>query len=106
MGGAQSIYIGLKHMDMFSALGVFSMGVRDVDEFEEAYSGELDSVNDKLEVFWLGCGTDDFLFERYEQTVEFLKKRNIEHVAHTTDGAHTWINWRRYLYEFAQLIFK
>ena len=106
MGGAQSIYIGLKHLDKFSAVGVFSMGVRDLDGFAKTYSAELDSINDKLDVFWLGCGTDDFLFERYEETIEFLKSKNIKHVANPTDGAHTWINWRRYLYEFAQLIFK
>jgi enterochelin esterase-like enzyme len=55
---------------------------------------------------WNCCGRDDFLFERYEETIEFLKDNNISHTANTTGGAHTWLNWRRYFYEFVQLIFK
>jgi len=106
MGGGQSINIGIRHLDMFSALGVFSMGIRQPATFGETYAAELGSINDKLDLLWLGCGRDDFLFERYAQTLEFLAERNVKHVAHTTDGAHTWLNWRAYLYEFAQLIFK
>ncbi len=106
MGGSQTINIGIKHLAMFSSLGVFSMGLRQLDRFKETHGDYLDSINKKTDVFWLACGTDDFLFERYQQTLEFLKENYIEHVAHTTDGAHTWLNWRRYLYEFAQLIFR
>jgi len=63
-------------------------------------------MNKKVDVFWLACGRDDFLFERYKKTLAFLNEKNIKHTANTTNGAHTWLNWRRYFYEFAQLIFK
>jgi len=106
MGGSQTINIGIKHLDMFSSLGVFSNGIGDLQEFEKTNAEQLASMNDKLDLLWLGCGRDDFLFERYKNTLEFLKEKDIKHISNTTDGAHTWINWRRYFYEFAQLIFK
>ena len=31
---------------------------------------------------------------------------NIKHTFRTTDGVHTWMVWRRYLYEVAPLLFK
>lgn len=106
MGGSQTLYIGVKHIDKLSSLGVFSSGIRDVESYKETYGEYLAQMNDKIDVFWLSCGTDDFLFERYEATIKFLNDENINHVENTTGGAHTWLNWRRYFYEFAQLIFK
>jgi enterochelin esterase-like enzyme len=106
MGGSQTLNIGIKHPDKFSSLGVFSNGIGNIEKFKKTHREYLDSMNEKVDVFWLACGRDDFLFERYEETLAFLKEKNIKHTSHTTDGAHTWLNWRRYFYEFAQLIFK
>jgi enterochelin esterase family protein len=106
MGGSQTLNIGIKHLDRFSSFGVFSNGIGDIDEYKETHGEQLKLMNEKADVFWLACGTDDFLFERYENTLEFLKENDIKHTANTTDGAHTWLNWRKYYYEFAQLIFK
>ena len=37
--------------------------------------------------------------------VQALKKHGFD-VAYTeSSGGHTWINWRNYLYDFAQLLF-
>ena len=79
---------------------------KEVDRYRETHGKQLDLMNEKADVFWLACGRDDFLFERYEDTIVFLKEKNINHTANTTDGAHTWLNWRPYFHEFAQLIFK
>ncbi|MHC4130971.1 MAG: esterase [Planctomycetota bacterium] len=106
MGGSQTLNIGIKHLDKFSSFGVFSNGIGDLDEYKKTHGEQLKLMNEKADVFWLACGTDDFLFVRYENTIEFLKENDIEHTANTTGGAHTWLNWRKYYYKFAQLIFK
>ena len=35
-----------------------------------------------------------------------LKKHGFDVVYNETDGAHTWINWRNYLNEFAPKLFQ
>ena len=45
----------------------------------------LKKATGAVAVFSLGglaaCGDDDFLFERYKKTIEFLKEKNINHIA-------------------------
>jgi hypothetical protein len=55
---------------------------------------------------WIGCGSDDSLFPAAESFSQFLDAQNVPHIFHKSDGAHTWINWRRYLREFAPLLFR
>ena len=35
-----------------------------------------------------------------------LTQRGIRHTFNETSGGHTWINWRLYLRDFAQLLFR
>ena len=58
-----------------------------------------------LRLFWFGIGKDDFLIKTSKATVEMLKSHQFDVVSRETDGGHTWINWRDYLQEFAQLLF-
>jgi enterochelin esterase-like enzyme len=37
---------------------------------------------------------------------EILTRRGIHHTFNETVGEYTWINWRQYLYEFVQLLFR
>ena len=38
--------------------------------------------------------------------MEMFKKHGFSAVYKETDGAHTWINWRNYLNEFAPQLFR
>ena len=105
MGGGQSVRVGLGNLDVFSWVGAFSASVRREAEYKKLLS-DPESVNARLELLWVGCGTEDFLFDANEKFLEVLKDRKIKHVAHITDCAHEWRVWRRYLNEFVPLLFK
>ncbi len=107
MGGGQSLGIGLNHLDLFSYVGGFSAGIRTAD-FQHTFGSFVSdpkSANQKLHLLWIGCGSDDTLFAASESFSKMLDDAGIKHVFKKSDGAHTWINWRRYLNEFAPLLF-
>jgi enterochelin esterase-like enzyme len=108
MGGGQTLAAGLKNLGRFSALGVFSMGIRD-DSFETQQQELLanpGNANSRLRLFWIACGKDDFLWEAAVRLHETLEKRGVQHTWRPSEGAHTWPVWRRYLHEFLPLLFQ
>jgi hypothetical protein len=66
---------------------------------------EVDELKKELKLLWFATGKEDFLLETSRVTVEMLKKHKFDVIYQESKGGHTWINWRNYLYEFAQLLF-
>lgn len=119
MGGAQTLNIGIPHLDQFAYLGVYSSGVFGIaggmggnqpqgPTFEEKNKAILDDakLKDGLKVFWFATGKDDFLVATTRATVEMFKGHKFNVVYKETDGAHTWDKWRDYLNEFAPMLFQ
>ena len=119
MGGAQTLNIGIPHLDQFAYLGVYSSGVFGITgggpggapqgpSFEEQNKTTLDDakLKDGLKLVWFATGKDDFLVGTSRATVEMLKQHKFNVVYRETEGAHTWINWRNYLNEFAPQLFQ
>jgi enterochelin esterase-like enzyme/GH35 family endo-1,4-beta-xylanase len=105
MGGGHTVRITLTNPDMFAYIGVFSMGVRSVDQEIENQFKALSSRNPKL--YWVGVGSSDQLTFKSTQTlVDLLKKDGFKYIYRETSGGHTWANWRIYLSEFAPLLFR
>jgi enterochelin esterase family protein len=107
MGGGQSLRIGLGHLDLFSSVASFSGAVP--ADFETRFTSLLkDSkgTNQKLKTLWIGCGQQDSLFVRSKGLSELLTKYQVRHVFHPTDGVHNYTVWRKYLAEFAPLLFR
>ncbi|MCC7173893.1 MAG: esterase [Bryobacterales bacterium] len=107
MGGGQSITIGFRHLDLFSAIGAFSAAVQ--TDFEKMFPqvlADAKGTNSKLKVLWLACGKQDGLFERSQKFSELLAAHQIQHTWRPTEGAHVWRVWREYLTEFAPLLFR
>ena len=77
-------------------------------EWEKANAAWLDNAAMKkgLELVWFATGKDDFLINTTKGTVDLLKKHGFDVVFNETEGAHTWINWRNYLSEFAPMLFQ
>jgi enterochelin esterase-like enzyme len=104
MGSFQTLEIGISRQDLFGWLGVFSGGIR--DSYEQTHGPFLETANEKLKLFWIGIGKTDFLRERNESLLKLLEKKGVKRTFRLSEGGHTWKNWRHYLHEFLQLIFK
>ena len=107
MGGGQSLRIGLGHLDLFSAVASFSGAVP--GDFETRFAALLKdpkSANEKLKTLWIGCGQQDSLFGRSKSLSELLTKYQVKHVFRATDGVHNFTVWRKYLAEYAPLLFR
>jgi len=104
MGGAESLFTGLNALDRFAWVGAFSSGGL-ASDFDATFPKLDAKAASQLRLLWMACGTEDRLIGGNRKLVEWLKNRQIEPVWIETSGAHTWMVWRRYLAEFAPLLF-
>ena len=102
MGGGEALEIGLGHPELFAYVGGFSAAIGGA-YLQQTFSGL--SGERKLRLLWIGCGKDDTLFGASEHLSQLLDEAHIAHTFRQSDGAHTWMVWRRYLNEFAPLLF-
>jgi enterochelin esterase family protein len=124
MGGSQTLNVGFLHLDKFAYLGVFSSGASlgggraaaagaapalapARPDWEASHLADLDNAALKkgTRLIWFSTGVNDSLLPNTKSTVELLKKHGFEPVFKESPGAHTWINWRNYLIEFAPQLF-
>lgn len=114
MGGCHSLYISANYPDTFGYIGLFSAAINKQQksgvESERIYD-DLDGKLAKLfaakpKLYWIGIGKTDFL---YKDNADFRAKLTAKGYPFTymeTEGGHIWRNWRIYLTEFAQKLFK
>ena len=57
-------------------------------------------------LYWLACGSSDFLYENAKTLDKTLTDEGLQHTFFVSEGGHTWSNWRLYLNTFAPLLFK
>ena len=109
MGGGQSLYAGLHHLDIFSSILVYSSGANK-DAIDRLYAPVLANaadLNKKLKLFWIGCGENDTgALPAAESLAAELKQRGVTHEFHKSGGGHQWINWREYLALTAPRLFR
>jgi enterochelin esterase family protein len=124
MGGSQTLNISIPHLDKFAYVGVYSSGLIGAfpnarggapaaapppgPSWEEQHTVELDNAATKKgpKLLWFSTGKDDGLITTTRATVDMLKKHGFNPVFEESTGAHTWINWRNYLNEFAPQLFQ
>jgi enterochelin esterase family protein len=104
-GGSQTLNIGLRNLDLFSRLGVFSAsgGATPENVFADVAANAAE-VNRQLDIFWIGMGTEDGGYENAKKLSAFLTASTISHSFREIRGAHTWIVWRNFLNEMAPLL--
>jgi enterochelin esterase family protein len=111
MGGGQTTRVLMSHPDQFAYVGIWSAGLfgGNVDEFEKRYATFLDNVdrvNGSVKLLSISVGDKDFALAGSKSLAEVLEKHKIKHEVHISGGGHTWINWSRYLNEFAPKLFQ
>ena len=111
MGGQQTLNVGLTNLDRFSYLGVFSsgwFGENGAATFARNNQSLLSDqkLNDRIRLFWIATGKDDFVMPSTKATLALLDQHKIRYDYKETEGGHTWPNWRAYLNEFAPLLFR
>ena len=103
-GGNQGLGIGLRNLDKFSYLCSYSSFT--ATEIPGVYDNAADT-NQKIHLFWLGVGTDDFLFGNARDYMEHLDKHGIRSVKEFTHDkfGHTWMNAKYFLDKSLRLLF-
>ena len=101
-GGNQGLSIGLHNLDKFSYLCSYSSFT--ATDIPDVYKK---ATNKKLHLFWLGVGTDDFLYGNARDYMEFLDKKGVRAVKEYTHDkfGHTWMNAKYFLNKTLQLLF-
>jgi enterochelin esterase family protein len=111
MGGAHTLEIALDDLGEYGYIGVFSSGVFSVnqdDSYQTAHRAALENpaLRNGLEHFWFAIGDEDFLLDTAQASVDMFREFGFDIVYHESGGGHTWMNWRDYLHEFAQQLFR
>ncbi|HTN15605.1 MAG TPA: alpha/beta hydrolase-fold protein [Sphingomonadaceae bacterium] len=111
MGGAHTLRFGLTHPEIFDYIGIFSMGLgvagpEDVQRYESANDTALHKAASDLDLVYYAIGKEDFLYASAAPTRAMFDKYGIRYTYHESGGGHTWINWRRYLADFAPRLFR
>lgn len=107
MGAGQALRIGLTNLDKFASIGSFSGGSRDFDpqtSFDGVFA-DAKAVNSRLDLLWVGCGTEDRLYSGAKAFHESLEKAGVNHVWFEGPGSHEWQVWRKHLHDFAPRLF-
>ena len=103
-GGNQALMNGLSNLDKFSYLCSYSSFTS--TDIPNVYDKAADT-NKKIHLFWLGVGTDDFLYGNARDYMQFLDEKGITSVKYfTTDKfGHTWMNAKCFLAQTLPLLF-
>jgi len=109
MGGAQSLSIGLTHLDLFHYVIGFSAAIGgpflDIDRELQGLYAKPETANDRLRLLAIYCGRQDFVYGGNHAFAQALEQHNIKHSYTETEGAHVWSVWRNNLVAALPLLF-
>lgn len=107
MGGSQALQIGMRHLDQFAAVGIFGSGATRAD-FENRFKSYVAEAAGpkKLDLVWIGVGTQDPVLGRAKELSETFRAHGIDAKYHETEGGHTYPVWRKLFVETAPLLFR
>ena len=118
MGGLHSFQISKRFPDKFDYIGLFSAAIRiggdqntpllDRLKSDKEFNKEMETLFkvNKPKLYWLAIGNTDFLYEENKDYRHYLDFKGFPYEYVETTGGHIWRNWRIYLTDFAQKIFK
>ena len=110
MGGAETLLVGLNHVDDFAYVGGFSSAPFGENGFDSAFPGittqSASDINARLRLLWISCGIEDGLLGDNQKLIAWLKDKGLKPTAIQTPGMHAWMVWRDNLTNFLPLLFQ
>ncbi len=111
MGGFHSLHISKQYPGTFDYVGLFSAAILPRQQELSPIYADFDAklaqqFAQKPALYWIGIGKTDFLYQANADYRAKLDAQRYPYVYLETEGGHIWRNWRIYLAEFAQLLFK
>ena len=110
MGGFHSMQISKEYPTMFDYVGLYSAaifrgkeGIATYEKLEEKLDRQF---REGVKLYWIGIGEDDFLYDENVRYRELLNSKGYPYTYRESEGGHIWRNWRIYLSEYSQLLFK
>jgi enterochelin esterase-like enzyme len=136
MGGAESLYVGLNHLDRFAWIGAFSSAPMvwpaaaaaaptaapaagrgtgrgaaqppmDPAVFAQTFPSLDAKSNAQIRMLWIVCGTADGLIGPNRQFKDWLRSKNVAFTEQEVpDMAHVWPLWRQNVADMAPRLFQ
>ena len=110
MGGFVVLNTGLTHLETFGELYVFSSGYwpEQLPAFAENIKPLLSDpkINDRFRMpVYFAAGETDIAFVNSQKTLAVFNSHGVRTFSVLSSNGHEWLNWRRYLYQTAQIMF-
>lgn len=110
MGGFVVLNTGLTHLETFGELYVFSSGYwpEMLVAFEENIRPLLSQpdINARFRMpIYFGVGETDIAYLNSMKTLAVFAEHGIRNFSVLSSHGHEWLNWRRYLWQTAQIMF-
>jgi len=110
MGGFVVLHTGLPHLDTFSELYIYSSGHISKEtqaQFEENFKSLLSDpgTNNLFRVpLYMAAGETNIALYNGMKDLSLFNRYGLRNFWVLSDGGHEWANWRRYLYQTAQIM--
>jgi enterochelin esterase family protein len=110
MGGFVTLNTGLTHLETFGELYVFSSGYwpDQLPVFKENIESLLSqtNINERFRMpIYFGVGETDIAYLNSLRTMAVFNEHGIRTFSTLSSHGHEWLNWRRYLWQTAQIMF-
>ncbi|MBK9989679.1 MAG: esterase family protein [Verrucomicrobia bacterium] len=110
MGGFVVLNTGLTHLETFGELYVFSSGYwpRELEAFKANIEPLLSqpAINERFQnPIYFGVGETDIAYHNSMRTLAVFADHGVRNFAVLSSHGHEWLNWRRYLWQTAQIMF-
>jgi enterochelin esterase family protein len=110
MGGFVVLNTGLTHLETFGELYVFSSGYwpEMLVTFKENIRPLLSQpdINARFRMpIYFGVGETDIAYLNSMKTLAVFAEHGIRNFSVLSSNGHEWLNWRRYLWQTAQIMF-
>lgn len=111
MGGFHSLHISRYYPDTFDYVGLFSAAIMPREEASSKVYADMEGtlktqMENGYQLYWIAIGKTDFLYQANQDFIKRLDAIGMPYEYVETGGGHIWRNWRIYLSDFAQMVFK